>query len=157
MSSGLCVTSTTAAALLSPSTCDTVSHTLLSEQGKGTVEMSDGSGCVHSATPHRACGALLSVFLLVIPDGWKLLQKLKGAATTTPSSYFGNTLSGTQLQVEIFPLESDTLWGASLRNCDCYRQYFMHQKSSHWRMLHRGLAVVLLTQRVTPGLLTELL
>lgn len=88
--------------------------------------MPDSGGYVHSATPHRACGALLSVFLLVILDGWKLLEKLKGAATTTPSSCFGNTLSGTQLQEEIFPLESDILWGASLRNC--YRQYFMHQK-----------------------------
>lgn len=101
----------------------------MSEQGKSTVEMSDGSGCVHSATPHRACGALLSGFLLVILDSWKLLEKQKGAATTTLSSHLGSTLSGTQLQVEIFPLGSDILWGASLRNCVCYRQYFMHQKN----------------------------
>lgn len=66
-----------------PAPEDTVSHTLMSEQGKSTVQMSDGSGCVHSATPHRACGALWSGFLLVILDGWKLLEKQKGAATTT--------------------------------------------------------------------------
>lgn len=61
-----------------PAPGDTVSHTLLSEQGKSTVEVSDGS--VHSATPHRARGALLSGFLLVILDGWKLLGKLKGCS-----------------------------------------------------------------------------
>lgn len=97
----------------------------MSEQGKSTVQLSDSSGCVHSATPHRACGALSSVFLLAILDGWKLLEKLKGAATTI-SSYLGNTPSGTQLQVEIFPL--DILWEASLRNRVFYRQYSMHKK-----------------------------
>lgn len=77
-----------------PAPGDTVSHILMSEQGKSAVEMSDGSGCVHSATPHRACGVLWSVLLLVILDGWKLLEKLRGAATTTLSSHLGNTGRG---------------------------------------------------------------
>lgn len=119
----------------------------MSEQGKSTVEMSDGSGCVHSATPHRACGALLSGFLLVILDSWKLLEKQKGAATTTLSSHLGSTLSGTQLQVEIFPLGSDILWGASLRNCLLQTVFHAPKKSSQWRMLHRELAVRPLTQQ----------
>lgn len=52
-----------------PAPGDTVSCPLISEQAKNTMEVSEGGGCVHSGTPHRVCGALLSMFLLVIQDG----------------------------------------------------------------------------------------
>lgn len=142
-----------------PAPGDTVSHTLMSEQGKSTVEMSDGSGCVHSATPHRACGALLSGFLLVILDAWKLLEKLKGAATTTPSSHFGNTLSDAQLQVEIFPLGSGILWGASLSFSLCLLQTVFHAPKNPvtGECYTGGWLWGFSLSRGTPGLLTQLL
>lgn len=63
--------------------------------GKSTVRTSGGGGCLHSASLHRACGALLPVLLLVILAGLKLPQKLQDTATITPSlGRLGNTLSG---------------------------------------------------------------
>lgn len=111
-----------------PAPGDTVSHPLMSEQAKNTVGVSEGGGCVHSGTPHRACAALLSVFLLVILDGWKLLEKLKGVATTVPSlGCLGSTLSGAAAGGNL-PLGVRCSLGSFLRNHVCYGQYFMHQK-----------------------------
>lgn len=125
-----------------PAPGDTVSHPLMSEQAKNTVGVSEGGGCVHSGTPHRACAALLSVFLLVILDGWKLLEKLKGVATTMPSlGCLGSTLSGAAAGGNL-PLGVRCSLGSFLRNHVCYRQYFMHQKIQWLENVTQGVGCV---------------
>lgn len=52
----------------------------MSLQGQTTVRMSEGGGCVCSASLHQACGILLLVLPLVILADLKLLQELESAA-----------------------------------------------------------------------------
>lgn len=87
MLSGLCFAGLLAAACHLPQCWgDAVSkRTLMSAQGKTTMKMSEGGGCVRSASLHQACDAPWLVLLLVILAGLKLPQKLEGAATITPS------------------------------------------------------------------------